>query len=403
MRRLLFFLLFVSSLTFGYLLNQAGRARDVYQSVCDLVEQHFYRDDLHLDDWVSECHRRAALLPGFARSDTVLTDMQDLMNKMGVSHFKVYSPAEDRLLWTGESIDTGIRSRYVEDHLVVYRVVPDSAGAVAGVRAGDEILRISGTDQVTPWGAQHRSGHFLLQRRNQQLKVKLESRPLTPDYSPLLTKVTQATGVLEIPSFRSEFFARDRWMELVRKMRPYQHMIIDLRENSGGNFVAMLRALSPFMCGRKFIGQLTQPRKKLPLKKEFDDNTDDRYQIDELDKYRDLGLWTFSNYGCFKGRVTVLISPETSSVAEIFADSFFYRAASRVWGQPSAGDVVLAVWYDLPLLGAGHSVSIPEAVYLNHQDKELEGQGIWPQRELFYELTSSLRGIDSWVEKAAHQ
>ncbi len=401
MRRLLFFILFILGLTLGSLLNQAGRARDVYQSICELVELHFYRDDTHLTEWVAECRRRAAALPMYARPESLLGSVQDLMNKMGVSHFQIYNPAEDRQLWKGEGIDTGIRSRYVEDHLIVYRVIPESAGARAGIKAGDEVLQITGTDQVTPWGAQHRSGRFLLKRGERTLEVTLASGSLTPDYSPSIHPLGKTQAVLEIPSFRSDFFAVEAWTKITAQLKPYSHLIVDVRENSGGNFVAMLRALSTFTCGERRVGRLLQPRKKLPVKTAFDDNTEDRYQIEELDRYRDLGLTTFTHYGCFKGKITVLVSAETSSVAEIFAGSFLGRPNARVWGQPTAGDVVLAVWYDLPGIGPGYSVSIPEAVFLTPQGKELEGQGVWPERELFYDLTLSLKGIDTWVDRAA--
>lgn len=401
MRRLLFFLLFVGSLAAGVVFNAAGRYRDVYSSICDLTEDHFYRADSRLEDWVALCRTRAAKLSIFANSDRLLADVLDTMNEMGVSHFQIYSPVEDRQLWKGEAIDTGIRARYVEDHLVVYRVLPDSAGLGAGVRVGDEILKITGTDQVTPWGAQHRSGRFQLRRGERALEVDLASHTMTPDFSPRLIPVNASTAVVEIPSFRSEFFEPAAWTKFARGLGKYSHLILDVRENAGGNFVAMLRALSTFQCGGRSVGVLVQPRKKLPDKASFEDNTDDRYQIDELDRFRSLGLTTFSKYGCFKGKVTVLIAAETSSVAEIFANSFFFRPNSRVWGQPSAGDVVLAVWYDLPALGPGFSVSIPEAVYLSPTKKELEGKGVWPQRELFYDLKQALAGKDNWITEAA--
>ena len=36
-------------------------------------------------------------------------------------------------------------------------------------------------------------------------------------------------------------------------------LIVDVRENAGGNFVAMLRALSTLQCGGRTIGTLEQP------------------------------------------------------------------------------------------------------------------------------------------------
>jgi carboxyl-terminal processing protease len=398
MRRPLFFLLFLLSLGLGVYFNSLSRLREVYRSVCDLTEEHFYREDEQLERWLKECHKRAARFPAKGKVDDLVGDIQDLMSLMKISHFQIYNPIEDKRMWKGESIDTGIRSRYVEDHLVVYKVLPGSGAEAAGVRAGDDILAISGAEQITPWGAMRRSGRFTLRRTGRQLTVDIISKDLVADATPKFQRLSATTAVVELPSFRSDFFDHEAWRRFAAQFAGYQNLILDLRENSGGNFVAMLRALSTFQCGGRRIGVLEQPRRQGPAKPAFDNNTSDDYQIRELDKFRSLGLQTFSDYGCYVGRVTVLVGPETSSTAEIFANSFFARKNSRVWGQPTAGDVVLAVWFDLPALGPGFSISIPEAVYLTPEKKELEGQGVWPQRELYYDLKEALLGKDSWIE-----
>lgn len=398
MRRPLLFLLFLCATFAGFYVTQLGQLRDVFRTVCDLTEDHFYKQDEKLEKWVNECHRRAAVFPIGARVEDLLADVQDLMSTMRISHFQIYNPVEDKRMWKGESIDSGIRSRYVEDHLVIYEVLPGSGAEAARVRPGDEIVKITGTDQITPWGAEHRSGRFDLKRAGKPFSVKIVSKTLIADETPKLKHLNASTALVVLPSFRSEFFDNEPWRRFAAQFMPYSHVIVDLRENSGGNFVAMLRAVSTFQCAGKNIGQIVQPRRSAPDKPEFDNNTSDDYQIHELEKYHSMGLQTFADYGCYKGRVTVLIGPDTSSTAEIFANSFFYRKNSRVWGQPTAGDVVLAVWFDLPALGAGYSISIPEAVYLTPDKKELEGEGVWPQRELYYELSEALQGKDSWIE-----
>lgn len=400
MRRLFFFLLFVAALVGGSQIIQAGRYRDVFRSICELTDEHFYKADERLLDWVRRCRSKAEQLSARATSEQVLAQVQDHMNVLNVSHFAIYSPSEDRKLWKGESVDTGVRARYVEDRLVVYRVFADSAAAKAGVKVGDEILALPGIEQVTPWGAEHRAGVFQLRRKGKHLALEVRPSPLIIDSSPTLERLGPGVGLLTISSFRAEFFRPAEWRGLVSRFGDYRHLIIDVRENAGGNFVAMLRALSTFTCGERAIGRLLQPRKAGPEKEGFDDNEIDAHQLDELEKFRALGLKTFPDYGCFRGLVTVLISSDTASVAEIFADAFKVRPRSRVWGQPSAGDVVLAVWYDLPALGPGYSFSIPEAVYLNHAHHELEGEGVFPQKELFYDLARSLDGKDSWIAEA---
>lgn len=400
MRRLFYFLLFIACLASGIWINSLGRYREVFRSICDLTEEHFYKADERLNAWVRNCRFGAAHLPLNASVETLLEAVQAQMSDMNVSHFQIYSPVEDRKLWKGETVDTGIRSRYIEDHLIVYKLYPGSAAELAGVRLGDEILALPGSDQVTPFGAQRRSGEFSFKRGSQITKIKIEPKPLVIDSQPKLNDLGSGRALLEISSFRSEFFNPPEWKKLAAKLKRYRHVIVDVRENAGGNFVAMLRALSTFRCQDQWVGSIFQPRKSLANKHRIADNTSDQYQIAQLEKYRTIGLNTFPQYECYEGRVTVLVGPETSSVAEIFAQAMASRNRSRVWGQPTAGDVVLAVWYDLPKLGPGYSVSVPEAVYLTDEGKELEGRGVYPERELYYDLNLALKGQDSWIVEA---
>ncbi len=400
MRRLSGFLLFLICTFAGWWLSGSGHPREVFRSVCDLVDDHYYKVDDRLQQWLRECHSKASALPSWASQAQIISNLQDHMNEMNVSHFQIYSPAEDRKLWKGETIDTGIRSRYVEDHLIVYRVFADSAAEDAGIRVGDEIVSLPGSDQVTPYGAQSRAGMFTLKRIGEIFYAELKPKALVIDSKPQLFDLGHGHGRLEISSFRSEYFGSESWKELAQQFSKFQHLIIDIRENAGGNFVAMLRALSTFTCSPRLMGRLIQPRKALPDKESFDDDTSDQHQISELESNKSIGLKTFSSYGCYRGKVTVLVSAETASVAEIFAHSFKSRTGSRVWGQPTAGDVILAVWYDLPALGEGFSISIPEALYLTPDNVELESKGVDPSRELFYELAPSLHGKDSWLLQA---
>ncbi|MGE3760463.1 MAG: S41 family peptidase [Pseudobdellovibrionaceae bacterium] len=400
MRRLFLFLLFIGSLMLGSALNNGARYRDVFRQVCDLTEEHFYRDDEALDQWIKECRYRAARQPLFSSIAQLLRDIQDQLNILNVSHFQVYDPGEDKRLWKGESIDTGIRARYVEEFLIVYRVEKGSAAEEAGVKPGDEILAITGTDQVTPWGAMKRAGEFTIKRADVEKKLIIQPRSLTLNSEPRLEALDSKTALLTMASFRSEFFSKEKWLPIAKQLPKFDHVIVDLRENAGGNFVAMLRALSTFMCSEKYAGRVVQPRKNLPDKKFLIDDLSDAVQIKELESHRNIDLRTYNGYGCYTGKATVLISSDTSSVSEIFASTFFHRPRSRVWGQPSAGDVVLAVWYDLPLLGPGYSFSIPEAEYISPDKEQLEGRGVVPQNELHFDLMIARSGKDEWVEAA---
>lgn len=400
MRRLFLFL-FIIALFPGHFANKRRHHQDVFRSVCELARDNYYQRDSDFVNWVSRCFANADATGFLSTTPELLQRIQDQLDEMRVSHFRIYDPNEDKRLWKGESLDTGIRSRYVEDHLLVSRVLPGTTAEAEGIRAGDEILAMEGTEQVTPWGAQHRAGRFVILRQGQRLEFLLNPSSVVVESKPSLKKLGAGAAVLEISSFRAEFFPHGFWRQFARQLADpksgINHIIVDLRENSGGNFVAMLRALSPFMCGTKSIGKIVQPRRLGQDKDAFADELEDEKQLEELDQYHSLGLRTFADYGCFTGQVTVLVGSQTASVAEIFAEAMMHRPNSRVWGQPTAGDVLLAVWYELPRLGPGYSLSIPQAVYLTRDRKTLENTGVMPQKELYYDLEVSRRGQDSWI------
>src|SRR5262245_60914545 len=108
MRRLLFAFIFIASLSAGFFIQQAGLNGEIFRSICDLTENNFYKTGPALDRWVSECRRQAARVP-FGLSRGALVDrIQDLMGALNVSHFMIYSPSEDKKLWQGRAVDSGI-------------------------------------------------------------------------------------------------------------------------------------------------------------------------------------------------------------------------------------------------------------------------------------------------------
>lgn len=404
MRRLYFFsllsFLFLSCTLVGYKLVSRSILSDGVTSVCDLVDQHFYKNNIELSHWVRDCLQISRRVGILSQREEVLSELQALMDQMRVSHFLLYTPQEDQKIWKGEAVDTGLRARWVEDRLVVFSILENSGAGQAGVKVGDEVVSIDGDSKISPYGVQNRSGKYLLSRQGAQLSLEILATPLKVDEGPQLKELSQNVGLLKISSFRSEYFEATAWKKQVAHLHQFSSLILDVRDNPGGNFVAMLRALSPLLCEKQLVGTLLQPRKVGEDLEEFADVVDDKFQIDVLEKYKGIQLKSYENYGCFRKPVTVLINSDSMSVTEIFAQALKSRPLTRVWGQPTAGDVVLAVWYDLPLLGKGFSISIPEAVFLTVQGEEIEGHGVWPQKELYYELDEALKGYDTWIEAA---
>jgi C-terminal processing protease CtpA/Prc len=372
--------------------------------VCSLVAENYHRRfEPEIRAFVSQCHREAENQEFLSSRAANIDRVNDRLEALRTSHLAVYSPVENRQMWDNRALDTGLRSRMVEDHLVVFRILPGSAGEKAGFKPGDSILSVNGHEVGSSQLVQSSAGLYRILRAGaKEIEINLEPEEMQEDMNVELRDLGRGNGLLRIPSFLSQYFDKVEVQSLAQKLSQFDHLVIDLRDNAGGSFPAMLRALSPFRCDSRLVGWVARPAsKELTAEQDLLDDLDAKSQLEQLNSSAKLHLRTFTDYGCYKGRVTVLIDSGTSSVAEIFAQSFFSRPRSRVWGQPSAGQVVMAQWFPLGEFGSdAYSLAIPIARYESNDGAVLEDKGVYPELSLFYDLESSLKGRDSWIDAA---
>lgn len=380
----------------GSRLLSVGVERQAVHQVCELVREKFFRDDEDLAIWYRDCLVLADEVSWFWSREELLWAIQQHLNSLGASHLVIYTPSEDRRLWVGQALDTGIRTWHIGEHWVVARVIEGSSAAKMGVLPGDKLVSINGDSDLSVRGIEESRGHFLLLRGKEKLDILIEPTELSIDSAPFVSEVSPGVARLEISTFRAEHFTKEKWLSVVEKLAPWRKVIVDLRGNQGGNLVAMLRTLSTFLCSSPPTGQLTMPRRLEPHPETLADNLVDRDQLQQITRAGVVNLQTFSDYGCYRGQVVVLVDRQTGSVAEIFADAL--RDKAQVKGEPTAGDVLMATWYSLRVLGAGYTLSIPEINYVNNAGEALEGHGVWPKHSLEYLLEDALNGRDSWLK-----
>jgi C-terminal processing protease CtpA/Prc len=394
--------LLLFSFAIGFILMRQTQMRQSLYDICELVEDKFFLNDEALEKWASGCRRSVRRISIFSSTKQIANILQDQMDQLHVSHFMIYTPAEDDKLWKGQATETGLKTRWMEDHLIVYQIVAKSPAEKAGFRLGDEVKLVDGQEIGDPETTSTRGGQYDVLRGQEKMKIDLVPGSIQVDTAPVIARLDDKTALVTLSSFRAEYFGDAEWKKFSRNFGQYSKLIFDLRENAGGNLVAMLRALSPLFCEPTTIGDLELPRREGDEEERYamvNDLSDDE-QITEVEAASAVSLETFPGYGCFRGPVAVLVGPHTSSVSEIFASAMLHRPHTSVMGQPTSGDVVLAVWYELPSFGKGYSISIPEALYLNLEGKPLEGNGVFPQQEVFDDLKVWRQGKDSWIQAA---
>lgn len=399
MTRILAILLAVSCAYGAYHFTLHRGFINPYPAVCDLVAEKIFLDDSKIKNWKKTCSRRSRLVTPYSPKKLIIKDMNNALALLKVSHLEVYDSSEVASIWRGESLETGIESRFVDGELVIYKIHPDSPAQEAGLQPGDVIQSIN-AEQPNPWEAQTEQGSYLMLRQEKEFNVKIKPRSIQRSEDLHLEMKSAQYAVLEIPSFRAAFFEEEKMKTLQQQIAPLKKLVVDLRGNPGGNFVAGLRFLSLFMCKSEEVGRLVKPRADVKVPAELPNDLRDQEQLAVLDNSSEILLKTYDNPQCFKGEVRVLVDGKSSSVAEMVAQALKEFKKAPLLGSPSRGQLLVGVWYPLEEVGRGVQISIPEAIYLSHQQHQIEGQGVDLDRVLYYSLPEMQAGIDSWVKKA---
>ena len=367
--------------------------------VCDLIESNYYRHAYpEVIQFLNRCRLDAGSQSFLLSKQENIKRINDRLSTMGVSHLNLYRPEENRALWENRSLDTGIRARIVESDMVIYRVLKGSAAALAGLLPGDVLDSFAGQMISSVWDARTLAGRYGIERQGKKFFVDLNPTEIAEDLGPVLKDLGKGRGLLRMASFLPHYFEVERWGAIAEQLSRYRVLVIDLRDNAGGSFPGMLRALSPFRCRDRWIGTLVGTGKGRD--EDLRDVLDTRSQLSQLADARRLILRAYSRYGCFDGAATVLIDDGTSSTAEIFAEAFYTRKNSRVWGQPSAGQVVMAQWFDVKGFADETALAIPIAGYVSSSGQQIENAGLAPEKQLYYDLERARLGRDSWIEDA---
>ena len=197
-------------------------------------------------------------------------------------------------------------------------------------------------------------------------------------------EIDENWSVLKIPSFKAEFFGYAELARVKPKLEG-KNIVIDVRDNAGGNFVAITRLLSMLQCeGMDRVGMIFHNRTELEGEAFMEDDLSDQKQIRQVTSNNPVYLNLFKTELCLNAKnLTLLINENTASVSELFVQILKnQRKDLKVYGTRSAGQMVLSIWYPLKNLGAGVMLSVPYAWATALDQRILEGQGVGPTEEI---------------------
>ncbi len=377
------------------------------QDVTDDVKKHYYDSKLHGVDWdakVSEAKEKIDKADSLNRALTAVAVVLDSLND---SHTAFLPPGRPYVL------DYGFQMQMIGDHCYVTRVRPGGAAEAKGVKAGDEIVALNGYKptrddfsrmQYIFWILRPQPGLRLNLRspdgNDRQIDVvaKFRQRQVVEDISGSgifdliremedeehLVRARYAERgsdllVVKLP----EFFPSPGEVESVlRKMRNYKSVVIDLRGDPGGSEDMLVSLLGGLFNNKVKVG-------------------------DRVRRKATTSIETVPFHQGFDGKLVVLVDSLSASAAEIFARVIQLEKRGTVVGQRSSGRVMEAEFFGHSTGGDtggafityGAEITVADIVMTDGQS--LEHKGVTPDIVISSTASDLANGRDPALATAA--
>lgn len=375
------------------------------QFICHLVQDRAIIEPQLLKPWMKDCFKKAEEKSLFESREQFFTGWQNELDRLKVSHLRLYTPVEQNELWTGMSVHNGLQLEWVDGHATVIRIWPRSAAEEAGIKLGDRIL-VNNLD-----GIERNPGVYRVlsaentrggKARNVEAReVKLTPKTLQYSYPPMLHDLHGGIYRLEVNEFRTHGFSSGELKRLLKPLEKAKALILDLRWNRGGNLVAGLRLARFLTCQELDLGILLKKKGQKNDRRrqmQMPDSLKDEDQLRVFAEAKEVILKVRPENFCYNGPMVILVNFSTASVAEIITEGLRERPLTKILGGVTAGDALMGVWYDLEMFNDGSMISIPEATYQSRKGRKVEGVGVQPDKKLFWDMYLLERGYDSWLK-----
>jgi carboxyl-terminal processing protease len=387
--------------------TREGRLR-VFDEVWEQVRERYFDPALQGVDWheAREVWRPRA---AEAVSEVELyAAMRRMLGLLRDPHTRVFAPGESTDWRVLRYVSVGVSLRELGGEIVVTDVERESDAARAGVRAGDAVLSVDGepsSSLVARRLADTNAGDSATARlvavtrlfdgpRDTTVAVTFRRAGEKRERSATLRRVPhtrmpsfdvrRASGGVRLVLFN--IFTPEVAAQFARalgdELKDARALVIDLRDNGGGEAEAMADLASTLLPAGLSLGRFT--------------NREGRVQLEPFT--RNALLSSADSFERFRGRVVILTNARTASAAEVFAASLREAGRATVIGETTCGCVLgIRRRHQLP---DGGILDISEMDYHTASGARLEGRGLSPDEQITPTREDLRRGRDRAVELA---
>ncbi len=332
----------------------------VYENAWRWVDERYYAANFNGADWPAarERHRPAAEA---AKNDRELyAAINAMLDELKDEHTRAQPAAEFARVFRQLNIVLGWRAQPVpnttDGRRLITEVFPGSAAAVAGVKVGWTLLSCNGRPPAEIVGpGKLQAGTVVhcefLTENGAPKRMSIVARQMAIPTYRTVREVSDGIFALRFDRFDGP---SARWVrEQVRAHRDAPALIFDLRGNLGGHVFALASILGDIFPRPVDMGTMVHRGRAARWHQ-----------------------WIFQRGGVrYPGKIAVLVSPGTTSAAEILAQLVQEYGRGTVVGQTTGGALLTSVFWPLP--GDG---KLWLSVYDYHSPKgtRVEGRGVFP-------------------------
>ena len=266
--------------------------------------------------------------------------------------------------------------------LVIISPMPDSPAEKAGLQPGDEVIKIDHQDvtNLDPTavlkkilGPANTSVSITI-RRNETEELEFEIiRAVIPIPSVESDLLEENIGYIRLYSFGVNSYTefKDELSQLINNGA--QHIIFDLRNNSGGYVESCIDISSLFL------------NDKVILIEEWGDGEIQEYKTRKAALFEDIPLY-------------VLVNEGTASASEITAGAFQDDERAILIGKTTFGKGLIQNW--IPLVNDHGAIRISIAHWLTPNKQEIHERGLSPDIEVDFTEEDFIAGKDPQLQAA---
>jgi carboxyl-terminal processing protease len=371
----------MNAMIIAFLLATAAPAYDpalngaVFDRAWSLVDSHYWDRANRGAQWEAARSRFRPRAIAAADSRALYAILQEMLATLGDSHVYADDPASvrfDNLREEGRRGGFGFATWEANGGWQVFAVQPDSPAAAAGVLIGWRLTSVNGRPPRTDYHpAPGETAELVFTDETGRLHPLRVAGALLPPVPE--RRAAMLPGNVLLIGLDGFDGRPDRWIADEIAAADPAAVILDLRENYGGEAVSVAR-----VAGRLFTRKQTLLR-RIGRKGPLDVPT--------------LG----AGRNAYSGPLAVLVGPRTASGAEAIAAAIEESRRGITIGQRTAGALTGAARFSLP---DGGELSVAEFDIRTPGDHRLEGVGFTPRYVVDPGFPALRAGRDPAVDRA---